>query len=429
MRFNLVGVVVAVLVLCSHAGSVGASVLGDAERTIAQGNPGAAIKTLSSYSPTTPDETARRLWALGIAYNRIGRYRAAIAPLNRLVALYPRHTQYRLELAFALIKAEQGARARYHLEQAKGAGLDPMIQARVQAEIDKLATPKLWQGHFSFALIPESNAAKRTAAQTISLGGLTFDLLPAARAKAANGVELGFGVAVLPRLGDDLRARFSADVNARIIDGNAPDDVTVSLGASVLKFGDFNTQITAGVFATQRWLDQVEYTRSHGARLTYGRAFGQRAYVSGNAEYETLTYLQGGYDVHRQAISAQLRYAATAQLMVRGGARLEHRASDFTQGAGVLVGATVGGDYTFQGGVRLGVDVSFDQNRFDGQHPLFGVARVDRKWAANVRMTNQNWSYAGFAPLLKLSLEAQKSSVALNAYRNVGASIGFTRSF
>lgn len=428
MRFGVIFAVCAAFLLSVEAARA-ATPLTRASQAMAQNDPAAAIALLEGYQPATGEEQAQRLWTLGVAYNRTGQFRAAIPPLDRLVALYPANTVFRLELAFALIGADQSARALYHLEQAKGAGLSPPVLARVQGEIDKLSQPKFWQGYFRFAIIPESNAARRTAAEFVNFSGLTFTLLPAARQQAATGVDIGFGLSALPRISDNLRAQFSLDASGRLFDGKAPDDVNLRLGAALVSFGDFNTRISGGVFGTRRWLDRQAYSESNGVTLTFGRAFGQRTYLSARAEYEQIDYVQANYSVQRRAMDVTLRYAATPQMVLRVGARAEQRNSAFVQAAGTLVGASVGGDYTFKGGLRLGLDVAFEHNRFDGLHTLFAIPREDRKWTANLRVTHQNWSYKGFAPVLTIGVEKQNSSIVLNTFENVGASIGFTRSF
>ncbi len=418
-----------ILLICLWPWAVGATPLDEAEQAILQGRAAAAIPMLERYSPQTRTEALRRLWMLGVANNRAGRAQAAVEPLAKLVAQVPESAAFRLELAGALLRAGQSERARYHLEQVKGTDLPPAVQAQVQAQLDRMQKPKAWQGYFRFALVPESNAAHRTQAEVVNLGGLVFDLAPGARQQAANGVELGFGLAALPRLSDGLRARFGVDVHARIFDGRAPNDVTARASAGLLHFGDAGRQISAEVFASQRWLDDVLYSRGRGVGLSYGRVLGARTRLTLGAQHELLDYRSGAYGVNRSAASLQLAYAASPQLMLRGALRAEHRTSSYTQAAGAAMGASIGGDYLFAGGLRLGLDLSYDHNAYDGRHPLFGVQRVDEKWAATVQLTNQNWNYRGFAPVLKLGAEQQDSSIVLNSYRNLSASVGITRAF
>ncbi|MCR8825425.1 surface lipoprotein assembly modifier [Pseudosulfitobacter koreensis] len=400
-----------------------------AEKAVLDGQAAQVIPQLEAYAPKSQTEALRRLWILGVANARAGRPDAAVAPLSKLVAQVPANPMFRLELAGALVASGQHKRARYHLEQVKGADLPPQVQTQVQNQIDRLERSKNWQGYFRFALTPESNAARRTQAETVNLGGLVFNINPNAREEPATGVELGFGLAALPMIGERTRARFGIDAQARLFDGRAPDDVFLRATAGIVHFDQSGRRLTADVFATQRRLDNSTYTRSQGLALGYGFALGQRARLSFGVQHEQLSYVQSAYDVRRAAANVQLAYAASAQLVLRAGARFENRSSAYSLAAGHAQGLSIGGDYTFVGGLRVGLDLSYDHNDFDGIHPLYGVQRMDRKTAATVHITNQNWSYRGFAPVIKFGVERQNSNIVINSYRNVSTSLGVTRSF
>jgi hypothetical protein len=417
------------LLICLWPLVGGAAALDEAEQAIKVGRPSQAIATLENYHPTTAEETIRRLWALGVAYSLAGRSHSALVPLTQLVAMVPGNSKFRLELAGALILSGQSERARYHLEIAKGTGLPAPVQAQVQAEIDRLQQVNNWQGYFRFALVPESNAARRTAVETVNFGGLIFGIKPGARAQPANGVEIGFGIAALPRISDNWRAGFGLDAQLRLFDGRAPNDIFVRENAALLKYGDYGSQTALEIFASQRFLDNDAYSNSYGLSLSYSRNIGNRTRVSMSTDIENIDYVQGSYSVRRKAANLQVFYAASGQLILRGGARIEERDSPNNAAAGLSYGLSIGGDYSFAGGLRVGLDVSFDRNNYDGIHPLFGVARDDKKLATSIQFTNQNWSFRGFAPILKIGLEKQRSTIVLNRYRNLTASLGITRSF
>ncbi|WP_093922339.1 porin family protein [Sulfitobacter brevis] len=406
-----------------------AFVLDDAEKAINVGRAADVISAVQAYQPTTEQETLRRLWILGVANARAGRVDEAIAPLAELVALMPAQPAFRLELTSALLAAGQTERARYHLEQVRNADLRPEVRDRVDAQIVRLDRPKHWLGYFRMAFIPESNAARQTQAETVNLGGLSFNLTPAAREQAANGVELGFGLAAVPPLSARLHARFGLDVNARLFDGNAPNDVILRAHTGLIDFNADGRRLLVEIYATQRWIDETHYSRSHGLGLTYGKTLGNRARIDLAAQHEKLTYVQGRYDTKQTAAQAQLSYAVSPRWVLRTGLRLETRSSQYAPAAGFARGLTLGGDYTFANGLRLGLDLSYDLNDFRGVHPLFGVARSDRKASSTIQLTNQKWNFQGFAPVFKVRAEHQTSNIVLNSYRNLGASIGFTRSF
>ncbi|MDR5653210.1 surface lipoprotein assembly modifier [Ruixingdingia sedimenti] len=421
-----------------------AATLAAAERAAASGQAETAIALLEPLRPGTEADEIRRLRALAFAYGRQGRPRAAIAPLERLVALRPQEVRYRLELAAALAQAGQDDRARYHFELSRGAGLPPDVLGQVQARIDTLDRRKNWEGHFRFAIVPESNAARRTAAERVTVGGWVLGIRPAAREQPANGVELGFGLAALPRLGQDLRGRLGFSVQGRFFDSRAPDDMSLRVEAGLLRFADQGQRVTAEVFATRRWLNDKQlmltpagqivrtptlYSTGTGVSASYARDIGARSTFWGQLLTERLDYGAQRGEQQRTALSLQFTHMATARLHLRFGARIEDRSSDRPWLSGTGAGVNIGGQYLFDGGLRLGLDLLLDANDHEGLHPLFGVERRDRRMMVQAELTNQNWSWRGFAPVLRLNWERQKSTVVLNRYRNLGASVGLTTRF
>lgn len=182
--------------------------LARAEAQVNAGDYGTAISALRDMGTQAVREAElRRLWALSMAHVRQGRPRAAQPFLDRLVSLAPDAVTYRLELANALEAAGQPERARYHYALARGAALPPPLATEVTRRIDRIDRARVWEGNFRFAIVPESNPAKRTASDTILIGDLPFKLKDGSRAQPARGIELGLGLAALPQLGPDLRLR------------------------------------------------------------------------------------------------------------------------------------------------------------------------------------------------------------------------------
>lgn len=409
--------------------SAAAADLAKAEAAMAAGRVDEAIVMLEAYRPVTRAESLRRLWALGIGLGKQGRHDAAIVPLAQLVALEPREPEFRLELAAALMRAGQTERARYQLELVKASGLTPASQAKVQRVIDTLAKPKIVQGYLSFAFVPQSNASKRTSLQSVALNGFAFNLAPQSRAQAGKGIELGFGAAVVPELTETLRGRIGVDVFGRKFDVAGLDESLLRGNLALLHYGAGGRSARAEVFVSRRWLGRSVYSDTRGVQLGYGAALGEAMRANLNGGIERTEYTGAGYGVTLRQAQVEVLRAVSPQLVLRGKARLEQRSSSNAQAAGRAQGVTLGGRYSFHGGLRVGLDLSYDRDRFAGVHPLFGVRRQDLLVAAEVELTHQDWSYRGFAPVLTIGLERQRSNVPINSYRNVSASIGITRSF
>lgn len=418
------------LALCLLPLDGAAQGIGGAERALAAGRVAEALALAEAARPTDPDAEIRRLWVLVTGYARQGRPRAAIAPLERLVALRPDEARFRLELASALAESGQDERARYHFDLARGAeALSATDRANINARIDALDKRKRWEGHFRLALIPESNAEKRTGAERVTIGGLNFGINPNARERAATGLDIGFGLTALPVLGPDLRGQIGFRLDGRLFDGKASDDVTLRIGAGLIRFADRGQRFSAEVFANRRWLADRPYTRAAGVELGYARRLSERSSLGVTLLGDRTDYIGTPFHTDRGAVHVNAVHLVSSQLLLRGGLRFETRKSANAGLAGQASGVSLGAQYLFTGGLRVALDLHFDRNAFDGVHPLFGLRRIDRRGQAMVQITNTNWNYAGFAPVLKLGYERQKSTIVLNDYRNLSASIGFTRSF
>ncbi len=402
--------------------------LAQAEALYAGGDAAGALQTVAEYQAGDAVALQRLMWLRALANMRLGQPAAALPDLERLVATYPRVPQYRLELAAALGRLGQAERALYHIEIARSADLPEAVDRRVAAYAQELENPQIFSGHISFAIVPESNAAKRTSATEVTLFGLPFVINPNVRARSATGLEVNAGLTASPRLGDGLTARFGASTRLRFFDGNAPDDYTARVFAGLVQ-GHLETgQTRAEIFATQRWLDKRDYSRSLGVTLAHARRLTPATRLDGQITREHLRYRTGAR-MQRNLGSIGLRHALNPQLEFRIAGRVERRSASQDTLAGRMEGITLGAQYRFEGGVQLGLTLDHERNRYDGLHPLFGVARDDRRSLARLDLAHSQWNWNGFAPVLRLSYERQRSTIILNDYRNLGASFGVTRRF
>jgi hypothetical protein len=349
-----------------------------------------------------------------------------------LVSLDPANPTYRLELAIQLEATAQADRARYHFEIARGADLSPAVAADVAQRIDRIDRNKSWEGFFKFALIPESNAAKRTDAETVFIGSLPVTLAPSSRPKPAQGVNIGAGIALLPALSRDLRARVGVSVDARLFDGAAPDDVNLRGELGLLALGDRNRALGAGLLLGQRWIDGDVYSAARGGYLSFGQTLGAaaRSNLSLTLLHDRTDYARRGLaDLDRTILSARLTHLVTPQLQLRLGAQLDHSDSRAAWERGRGAGVTLGARYAFAGGLLVDLEISAQKNKRDAVDPFFLILREDSRRNARLRLTNRNWSFHGFAPVLELGVERQDSTNTFYDYSNTSALLGFTRQF
>ncbi len=408
-----------------------ANPLGLAEALIRQEQTAEARAILDAYEPTTRAEQERKLWALAVAYGQEGRPRRAITYLEQLISLNPRSARYRLELAGALMAIEQDERAHYHYSLLRSSVTDPGIAAVLDDRLDRLERRKAWEGYLSIALTPESNAARRTAADTVVIAGLPFRINPNARARSATGVRLVFGGALLPMVAPDTRARIGLTFDGRFFNSDrAPDDYSVIGQLGLVNFGDRSRQAGATVHFARRWIDGDLYSDTTGITLRYSRLTGTSGSILVSARYQRIDY-----DNPRIATAdetrLQLRYShnITPRFQVYGSGFAEFRDSPTRSDKGTNFGLALGTQYLFQGGLQVGLELEQSRLKRDGVSPLFGTRRKDDRRMATLRLSNRNWNFQGFTPVLELGYETQDSSIPLYTYDNTRLALGVTRRF
>ncbi len=399
-----------------------------AEAQIRAGAPNEAIALLRDYQPATPEAQVRMLWVLGVANMRLNQPAAALPHLERLVALAPRAPQFRLELAAALGRLGQTERALHHIEIARSAGLPEAIDRRAAEFAQRLENPKVLSGHVSVAIVPESNPVRRTSATVVNLGGLPFQINPNSRAQSATGLELSAGVLASPQLAPGLRGQLGFSVQGTFYNGKAPDDYSGRVYAGLIH-GFLETGQSRGqVYVSRRFIDKRPQADTLGVMLGHARRLTPSTRVDGSVTHERVRYTSG-LRMTRNAARASVTHVLNPQLDLTFGARLEKRMSQRSDIAGNLQGVSLGGRYRFEGGMQVGVNLDYERNRFEGVHPLFGIPRHDTRAGARLDLSNSQWNWNGFAPVLRLSYERQRSTIIINEFSNFGASLGVTRQF
>lgn len=409
----------------------GANTLDQAEALILQGQTVQALALLDDFTPSSTAEQERELWARAVAFGRENRPREALTRLQQLVALKPQSARYRLELADTLLRVGQVDRARYHYTLLRGSTTDPTISGALDSRIMALDQNKSWEAHLSFALTPETNPARRTAAETVTIAGLPFVVDPQAREQPATGTRLRFGGAVLPWVGQDTRARIGLSFDGRFFEANkAPDDMSVTGETGVLFFGDRARQFGATLHGTRRWIDAEPYSFTTGATLHYSQLLGQAGAVQSSLRVQEVDYDQpGATSIVETRLHLRYSHNISTALQLHAGGFLEFQDSDLEEQTGLTRGLSIGGQYRFDNGVQLGLEFEHSRLGRDGVSLLFDTRREDSRSSATLRLNNSNWNAYGFSPVLELGLERQRSSIPIYSYDNTRISLDLTRRF
>lgn len=421
----------ALVLATAWPGAARADAVAQAEALIAAGQANAARRILVALVPADPQTRARRDLALANAHVEAGDPAAAVPLLDALVSADPLDPRLRLELARALLRAGQRDRARFHMMQARGSSaLSAEERAALDGVLAQIEGGKSYEAWARVAIVPETNPGQRTDVDTISIGGLQWALNPGAKASPATGLHVAAGGAFLPRIAPGLRLRLGGVVDARFYSDKALTDVTVR--------GEFGFQgVTArgidwSLFASaqDRRVGGKAYGRALGLHGSWARLIGTNAQLRLRADLEDWRFVPvSGQDGMRRSVSAAWSQVLRPDVMIRATVfanRTSARAgSEAGRGAGVSLGVTK----LFEGGLIVSLDATYARQRRDAADPWFGVVRRDRRMILSARVMHRTITLRGFAPVLELGLDRQKSTIALNDFRNARVSVGFSREF
>ena len=375
------------------------------------------------------DEAAHH-WTTAADLIEADRPRAALPHLERLVSLFPGDPRFRFALGRALFEIGKDERATFHLEQALAGPLPREAQARVETLLERIRTRKTWQAGFTFALVPETNAARRTQAEEISIGGIRFRLNPDARARSGTGLHFGGSGAYIPRIGRDLRLRLALAANARLFRESELNDLTLRGEVGLLRFGDAGTEWGGGLSLQRRWIGNDAFMYAPGIFASYATRPDSvtRLSVRGDVEQHVHDEL-AGLDGPRLRVSAAIARVVNPRLILRARAFGTRIGADAVHERGVEGGLTLGGSYAFSGGLMTGLDVTVARGRRDGASPLFGISRREDRFEASLSLLHRSVSWRGFAPTLEVTHDVRRANIELYDYETTRLSIGITRRF
>lgn len=414
----------ATVVLCS--GGVSSVVAGNQDVSLASQR-----SSHSNASNKVVASAVLQLWSAALKDVRQGAYRAALPKLERLVSSAPGETQFRLELARTLFLIGIDDRARYHFRLSLGdATLSDAEVTVVERYLDQIEARSAWTGWVSFAVVPESNPGQRTSTQSITIGGLPFEISPDARVRSGVGILLSGRLRWSPLLSRDLRGRFEVSGWHEAFKHDDFNDLYVSALAGVDLLADRGSRIGIAVTYRHRWIAGQSFSFGPGVEITGARRFGRATRGWGRF---SITDLRHEDFTKRDGLRAHLglgvERAVTQQFVTNASVFAKRADAKAASESYREAGMQLGGRYALEGGVLMGLQAWAAYRQYDGEQSFFPEAREDTRWGSTATISHRDVSWNGFAPELSLTYEARSSNIDLYSYDNVRLSIGVTRDF
>ncbi len=384
---------------------------------------------LEQARPGDEEEDIERLFLLGSAEARLGRLRDAARRFEAVLALRPELTRARLELARVYGLLGRDGKARFHFEASLADELPSSVEKAVEAWLDRIDARKRWSASISAAILPESNPAKRTDDDEIRIGGVPFRLDEDAREASGTGLLLGTGAQYSSVLADDWRGVLAASAAAKLYEKSDWNDISVQSDIGAARLFDRGSA-SGGLRLSRRWLGGKRYSDGIGP------------WVRGRVRLSPALRLDAALNAERRGhrdhpglngwtvtLRPGLDYALDSRTTFRVELDLEHLGAREDRHGSRLGGFAFGVSHAFAGGLSISPRMAMHWRRYDGATPLFGKTRSDRQTRLSVNLLHRALQLQGFAPYIGYFHEWNRSSIPINAWRNQGATIGFSKTF
>ncbi len=272
---------------------------------------------------------------------------------------------------------------------------------------------------FSISVVHDSNPRNITSQREFTIGGFRLTFEPPADNKPVTGLRY-FAQALQPIY---PAGQLSGYVTAAYLDypGVAVDRANIDAGLSkglgpraVLKGG-----IEGGSFSN-RWLYAFPYASAEYAFVQTPRQQLAGGVKLGYVRFPDYSYLNATYG--SVALSG-LRAVSDATLL---SARLTLEHADAYEHAYSYNGIAFapGASYLLSvAPILLSGTVGLGRRDYSGADPFFGIVRVDRKSAVELRVQHKEWRWRNAKAAFVFSVEDNRSNIDFYSYRKVNASI------
>jgi tetratricopeptide (TPR) repeat protein len=356
------------------------------------------------------------------------RNREAAVLLRRVLDEKPGASAVRLELAHQLQLIGDPEAALRELRAAQASRLPPAVARLVDRYAASLRAARPYGFNFEVALAPDSNISRATRSDTLGTIFGDFDIDKDSQAKSGTGLAIRADAFRRIPFGGDHSILLRAGASADLYRHGEFNDIAFDLAAgSQLRLGRREVSLEAG--ATQRWYGQKPFVRSVRLGATLTQPLGTRAQLrlSANAALidNRMNDLQDGKSYSGQASLERALSPATGVGLSLGGDRMSARDPGYST-TGWRVGALA---WREMGRATLTAQAEFGRLRADERLSLFPDKRSDSLTRITLGATFRQLTVGGFAPVTRLVIERNKSSIEFYDYKRVRTEFGIARAF
>jgi len=376
-----------------------------------------------------PDIRAEARFRHARLLSQLNRTRQAATLLRQILDEKPNAGPVRLELAQLLDRMGDKEAAWRQMRAMQAGGLPPAVARLVDRYSEALRAFRPSGTNLEIAIAPESNINRATRSPTLSTILGDFDIGEEGKARSGTGVSAnGHTYRRLPLGGSGSSLLMRGGASADLYRHKQFNDIAVDLAAGPeLKLGRGRVQLEGGV--SQRWFGQKPFLRSARLAAAWTSPVGPRTQLrlSGSAALldNRLNDLQDG-KVYSAQFSAEHALTPAIGLVAGLGIDRQSLADPGYSTTGWQAGLTAWSDI---GRMTVTAGADLRRLRADDRLMLFPDERSDRSLRLSLGATFRQLQVAGFAPVARLIVEHNSSSIAFYDYRRTRTEFGIVRAF
>ena len=359
---------------------------------------------------------------------KAGRLESAATLFRTLLDERPDAIGARLELARALDLMGDKDAAWRELRSAQASGLPSRVARLVDRYSEALRSARPMGASLEIAIAPDSNISRSTRSDTLGTVLGDFEIDDDSKAKSGLGLALrGQGYRRFG-LGEGSSILVRASGFADLYKKSEFNDIALDVAAGP-EFLAGRSRVQLELGATQRWFGQDPYLRSARVKGTWTLPVDRRSQLRIGAS-ATLNDNQQNDLQDGKRFSAELAFERAlsasmgAALTLSADREVARDPAYSTRGwrAGVMVWRDIGRT-TFTAGVDFG------QLRADDRLALFPDKRSDRYYRLSLGATLRQFTFAGFAPVTRLVIERNHSTIEFHDFKRTRTEFGVVRPF
>ncbi|MDE2597131.1 MAG: DUF560 domain-containing protein [Sphingomonadales bacterium] len=391
----------------------------------------ATAETAYRALSTNPDielRTEARFRLAMMLADRQHKYREAAVQLRAILDEKPRASRVRLELARMQALMGNLGSAERELRAAEAAGLPPDVQRMVRFYANALGAAKSFGGSIEVSLAPDSNINRATRSDTLGtvIGDFTLD--PNARAKSGVGLDLR-GQAWL-RHGIDKRSSLMVRLSgsADLYRDHAFDDYVLGLQAGP-EYASGRDRISLSAGPAWRWYGTDPYTFTFGVNGAWQHPMGGKTQLRLDGGAARVNNLRNDLqDAVLWTASAALDRAFSAR---SGGGVQAFASREAARDPGYATASGGANVYAFRelGKTTAVLSAGYSHLEADARLFLYPRRRVEDRFTASLAGTFRALQVAGFAPVVRLRWERNRSTIEIYDYHRVAGELGLTAAF